>query len=195
MTRLRDLLVDGVLLALPLGVAAYLLYTVFVQLKKLLVPIAHLLPAGHFFRIAAIEIAAILVMLLALVALGACARSALGRRVGKSLENVLMSKFPGYQMIRSMAVDFTGSEDRSELRPALVSFDDNTVLGLVVEESAAGDRLTVFIPGAPSSGAGSVALVSRERVRLLDVPASGAMKSMKLRGLGLQQLAGSQSLK
>jgi uncharacterized membrane protein len=195
MKRLRDLLVDGMLLALPLGVAAYLLYSVFVQLKKLLVPIAHLLPAGHFFRVAAVEIAAILALLLALVALGAFARSALGRRVGKSLEKVLMSKFPGYQMIRSMAVDFTGSEDRSDLRPALVTFDDNTVLGFIVEESAADDRLTIFIPGAPASGSGNVVLVSRERVRLLDVPTSSAMKSLRLRGLGLRQLAGPQSSK
>jgi uncharacterized membrane protein len=69
-----------------------------------------------------------------------------------------------------------------------VSFDDNTVLGFIVEESAAGDRLTAFIPGAPSGGSGSVVLVPRERVQLLDAPTSRAMKSMKQRGLGLQQL-------
>jgi uncharacterized membrane protein len=195
MNRLRNLLVDGALLALPLGIAAYLLYNVVVLLKKLLVPIAHLLPAGHFFGIAVIEIAAILVLLLALIALGVFARSAAGRRFAETLDKVVLSKFPGYQIMKSITSDFAGADGESGLRPALVSFDDNTVLGFVVEESAAGDRLTVFIPGAPSSGAGSVALVSRERVQLLDTPTSRALKSMKQRGLGLQQLAGSQSLK
>jgi uncharacterized membrane protein len=195
MKRLRDLLVDGALLALPLGIAAYLLYEIVGLLKKLLVPIAHLLPAGHFFGIAALEIAAIIALLLVLIALGAFARSPFGQRVAETLDRVVLSKFPGYQIIRSIAADFAGTEGESALRAALVSFDDNTVLGFIVEESAADDRLTMFIPGAPTSGSGSVVLVSRERVRILDVPTSGAMKSMKLRGFGLQQLAKSQPLK
>ena len=44
MSRLRDLLVDGILLALPLGAAAYLLYKAIMLLKSLLVPVAHLIP-------------------------------------------------------------------------------------------------------------------------------------------------------
>lgn len=188
MSRLRDLLIDGMLLALPLGAAAYLLYKIVVLLKKLLAPVAHLLPAGHFFGIAAIEIAAIVVLLLALVALGVFARSAPGRRIAVTLEKVVLSKIPGYQIVKSIASDFAGTEGESGLRPALVSFDDNTVLGFIVEESAAGDRLTVFVPGAPSSGSGSVVLMPKERVQVLDVPTSGAMKSMKQRGVGLQQL-------
>jgi uncharacterized membrane protein len=188
MKRFRDLLVDGALLALPLGVAAYLLYKVVVLLTKMLVPIAHLLPAGHFFGIAAIEIAAIIVLLLALIALGGFARSAAGRKIAETLDKVVLSKFPGYQIMKSITSDFAGADSESGLRPALVSFDDNTVLGFIVEESAAGDRLTAFIPGAPSSGSGSVVLVPRERVQLLDVPTGRAMKSMKQRGLGLQQL-------
>jgi uncharacterized membrane protein len=187
--RLRDLLVDGALLALPLGAAAYLLFKVIVLLKKLLGPVAHLLPEGHLFGIAAVEIAAILVLLLALVALGVFARSALGRRIGETLDKVVLSKVPGYQIIKAIASDVAGAEDESGLRPALVSFDDNTVLGFIVEKSAAGDQLTIFIPGAPSSGAGSVVLMPRERVQVLDVPTSGATKTMKQRGIGLQKLA------
>ena len=193
MRRLRDLLIDGALLALPLGAAAYLLFKVIVLLKKLLGPVAHLLPEGHLLGIAAVEIAAVVVLLLALVALGVFARSTPGRRIAETLEKVVLSKIPGYQIVKSIAADFAGSEGESGLRPALVSFDDNTVLGFIVEESAAGDRLTVFIPGAPSAGSGSVVLVPRERVQLLDVPTSGAMKSMKQRGLGLQQLTGRRS--
>jgi uncharacterized membrane protein len=188
MNRLRDLLVDGVLLALPLAAAAYLLYKVIGLLKKLLAPVAHLLPEGHLLGIAAIEIAAVVVLLLALIALGVFARSALGRRIAETLEKVVLSKIPGYQIVKSIASDFAGTDGESGLRPALVSFDDNTVLGFIVEESAAGDRFTAFIPGAPSGGSGSVVLVPRERVQLLDAPTSRALKSMKQRGLGLQQL-------
>ena len=188
MRRLRDLLIDGALLALPLGAAAYLLFKVIVLLKKLLGPVAHLLPEGHLLGIAAVEIAAVVVLLLALVALGVFARSTPGRRIAETLESVVLSKIPGYQIVKSIAADFGGSERQADLRPALVRFDDNTVLGFIVEESATADMVTVFVPDAPSAASGSVVLVSRERVQTLDVPTGSAMKAMKQRGLGLQQL-------
>lgn len=186
--RLRDLLVDGMLLALPLGGAAYLLYKVINLLIRLLAPVSHLMPEGRWFGIAAAEIAAVAVLLIALVLLGAFARSALGRRIAETLENVVLSKIPGYQIVKSIAADFGGSERKADLRPALVRFDDNTVLGFIVEESVAADLVTVFVPDAPSAGSGSVVLVPRERVQTLDVPTGSAMKAMKQRGLGLQQL-------
>jgi uncharacterized membrane protein len=188
MNRLRDLLVDGVLLALPLGAAAYLLYKVINLLIRLLAPVSHLLPGARWFGIAAVEIAAFAVLLVALVVLGAFARSALGLRIAETLEGVVLSKIPGYQIVKSIAADFGGSERQADLRPALVRFDDNTVLGLIVEESAAADVVTVFVPDAPGAGSGSVVLVSRERVQTLDVPTGSAMQAMKQRGLGLQQL-------
>jgi len=186
--RLRDLLVDGMLLALPLGGAAYLLYKAISLLIRLLAPVAHLLPGARWFGIAAVEIAAVAVLLVALVLLGAFARSTLGRRIAETLESVVLSKIPGYQIVKSIAADFGGSERQEDLRPALVRFDDNTVLGLIVEESAAADMVTVFVPDAPSAASGSVVLVSRERVQRLNVPTGSAMKAMKQRGLGLQQL-------
>lgn len=189
MKRLRYLLIDGVLLALPLGAAAYLLYKVMSLLGKLLAPVAHLLPPGHLLGLVIVEIAAFIVLLLILLALGIFARSAAGRQLGEFLEKAVLSKLPGYLIVKSIAADFKGPGDKSGMRPALVSFDDNTVVGLIVEESAEGDRLTVFIPGAPGVGAGNVVLVEKARVQVLDVTIISAMNSMKQRGLGLQQLS------
>lgn len=193
MNRLRDLLIDGVLLALPLGAVAFLLYKVVGLLKKVLAPFAQLLPAGQLLGVAAVEIAAVVLLLLGLLALGVVARSAAGRQLGETLEKAVLSKIPGYLIVKSIAADFAGSEAQSDLRPALVAFDDNTVLGFIVEESDLGDLLTVFIPGAPGVAAGSVVLMTKERVQALDVPAVKAMKSMTRLGLGLQQLSAPRS--
>ena len=81
MVRIRDLLAEGLLLALPLGALLYLLHKTVGVLKQLLVPVAHLLPNGSWIGIAAIEIAAVLLLLIALVMLGAFALSKLGRKV------------------------------------------------------------------------------------------------------------------
>jgi uncharacterized membrane protein len=188
MNRLRDLLVDGVLLALPLGAAAFLVYKVLGLLVKVLGPVAHQFPNARWFGIGAIELAASALLVVALIALGAFSRSAPGRRLAGTLESLVLGKIPGYLIIKSVAAGFSTDQDTG-LRPALVSFDDNTVLGFVVETSVAADSFTVFLPGAPGAASGSVVLVPKERVRLLDAPTSSAMKTMKQRGLGLQEIA------
>jgi len=188
MNRIRDLLADGLLLALPLGAAVYLLHKVIGLLSKLLVPVAHLLPNGRWFGIAAIELAALIVLLLALLLLGMFARSKLGRSIAMTIENVVLSKIPGYLVAKNIAADLTNSDTGSDMRPALVSFDDNTVLGFVVEQSADGSMLTAFLPSAPGAATGSVVLVPIARVQLLDGDTLKAMRAMKQRGMGLQAL-------
>jgi uncharacterized membrane protein len=189
MNRLRDLLIDGILLALPLAATAYLLHKLFVSLLEGLSPVNHLLPQGHYFGMAAADLAALALLIVALVALGGFARSAPGKRIAQSLERIVLSKIPGYLVIKSIAADMSSAGADSDMRPALVSFDDNTVLGFVVEQAAAGDMTTVFIPQAPGAASGSVVLVLRERVQPLDVATGAAMRTMKQRGVGLQALA------
>ena len=188
MSRLRDLLVDGILLALPLGVAAFLLHRVVGALIGVMAPVAHLLPEGRWFGIAALELAAVAVAIVGLLLLGAFARSAPGRRLIATLESVVLGKFPGYMMMKSVAADFGGAQSDKGLQPALVSFDDNTVLGYIVEEAGPAGPLTVFVPSAPSAGSGSVVMVPRERVQRLDVPSNAVRHTMKQRGVGLQEL-------
>jgi uncharacterized membrane protein len=152
-------------------------------LISVMTPVAHLLPQGRWFGIAALELAAVALALLGLLALGAFARSAPGRRLVATLESVVLGKFPGYMMMKSIAADFGGAQTDKDLQPALVSFDDNTVLGYIVEDTGSAGPLTVFVPGAPSAGSGSVVMVQP-----LSVPSSAVMHTMKQRGIGLQEL-------
>jgi uncharacterized membrane protein len=179
---------DQILLALPLGAAAYLLQKVIGLLLKVMEPVAHVLPQGRWFGIAAVEVAAFALLGLVLLFLGLVARSNTGRRVRELLEDVVMSKIPGYLIIKTIAADFATGEGSEDFRPALVSFDDNAVLGFIVEESADTDLFTVFVPGAPGAASGGVVLVSRSRVQPLATPLATARRSLKLRGLGLQKL-------
>jgi uncharacterized membrane protein len=188
MKRLRDLLVDGILLALPLAAAAFLLREAIGRLVHLLAPVAHLLPPGHLWGVVALELAAIVALVLVLLALGLFARSAVGRKLARWLEDVVLSKVPGYMIFKSIAAGFTETEYEKGLRPALISFDDNQVLGFVVEQDPATDQVVVFLPGAPSPGGGNVVVVPAARVQMLDASLGKARRSMKQRGLGLLQL-------
>lgn len=195
MFKIRDLLAEGLLLALPLGAAAYLLHKVIGLISKLLIPVAHLLPNARWFGIAGIEIAAFLLLLFALLLLGAFARSKLGRKINQVIEEVILSKVPFYLIIKNIITDVTNTESSTDLQPAMVSFDDNTVLGFVVEEAEDQSVYTVFIPSSPSAASGSVLLMPKERVQILNAPTAGAMRAMKQRGLGLQALTAGQKHK
>jgi uncharacterized membrane protein len=188
MKRLRDLLADGLLLALPLGAAAYLLYKAFGLLSKALAPAEHLLPNGRWFGVAAVEIAVVVLMLLILLVLGLVARSAFGRRIATSIENVVLSRIPGFLVLKSIASGVAGADGDPDLKPALVTFDDNAVLAFVVEESVDAATATVFVPGSPGAASGSVYVLPRTRVRMLDVPTQSAMRALKSRGIGMQEL-------
>lgn len=188
MNKLRDLLIDGVLLALPLGAAAYLVRKLVAALVPVLTPAAHLLPSGHWFGVAAIDLAALVLLTLALLVMGLFSRSKVGRRVAETLEQLVLSKIPGYLMIKSIAADFGSGEQDEGLRPALVSFDDNQVLGFMVERDDATDRVAVFLPGSPSPAGGNVVVVPSARVQLLDASLGLSRRAMKQRGFGLLQL-------
>jgi uncharacterized membrane protein len=98
-------------------------------------------------------------------------------------------------MIKNNITDVTNTESATDLQPALVSFDDNAVLGFIVEEAEDKSTYTVFIPGAPGAASGSVMLMPKVRVQILNVPTMGAMRAMKQRGIGLQALTSGQTHK
>ena len=70
MNKLRDLLIDGVLMALPLGAAAYLVHKMVALLAPLLTKAVHILPPGHPLGLVVVNLAALALLALGLVAMG-----------------------------------------------------------------------------------------------------------------------------
>ena len=59
--------------------------------------------------------------------------------------------------------------------------------GFIIEELDDG-RLTVFVPSVPTPLAGAVYVLARERVHLLDVPFTQAIRSISRWGSGSKEL-------
>jgi len=188
MRRLRELVVDGVLLALPIAAVVFLLVKAVRLVGKVTAPVAALTPPGRLFGIGIADVLAVLGLILALAALGAFARLRMARRFTAMLERSVLHRIPGYMVLKTSLTAYA-HEGAEDFRPALVAFDDNTVLGLVVESSEVADgNVTVFVPGAPSTTSGSVMMVSRDRVTVLQGTTAGALRSLSRLGAGLQTL-------
>jgi uncharacterized membrane protein len=188
MNKLRDLIVDGLFLALPVGFGAFLAYKLVGKLGVLIAPANYFTPEAGWAKFIAVEAAALLVLIILLLLLGLFSRSRPGRRLVQTIEAIVLSKVPGYMILKTIAADVVHEDDEEELRPAIVRDGIKTVLGLIVEQSQDGSTYTVFLPTSPGAMSGNVTVFPKESVQILGVSAKEAIRVLKMRGLGLQAL-------
>jgi uncharacterized membrane protein len=71
--------------------------------------------------------------------------------------------------------------------PALIEIEDALVPAFVIETLDDG-RFTVFVPSVPTPLAGAVYVLSPERVHILDIPFTQAIRSISRWGSGSRDL-------
>jgi uncharacterized membrane protein len=137
------------------------------------------IPAEDFFS---------LVLVLAVCFLvGVAVRTRAGRAVRERMEMVFFERLPGYGLLRSLTQRLAGDSDESAWTPALVEIDDGLVPAFIIEELDDG-RLTVFVPSVPTPFAGAVYVLRSERVHILDIPFTQAIRSISRWGSGSSDL-------
>ena len=176
-------IVRGALIVVPVYLAILLLLKAAKSLIGIVHPIAKLLPAWF-------PAADVLSMLLALIVcflVGALVHTAIGRSAKKAIEKSVLERIPGYELLRTLGQRATGQSGDSAWQPALIEIEDALVPGFIVE-SIDEERLTVFVPSAPTPFAGAVYVIARHRVHPLDVPFTQAIKSISRWGTGSKEL-------
>ena len=154
----------GFLALLPIYLAALLLLKAMKSLRGLLRPFAHLLP-GWFPTVVSVLLILIFCFLVGIV-LG----TPTGEKVRTALEKSLLQK------IRESA-----------WKPALAEIEDALVPAFIIEEFDDG-RFTVFVPSVPTLLAGTVYILTAERVHPLNVPFPRAVKAVTQWGSGSKDL-------
>ena len=140
-----------------------------------------------------------MVLLLAILALvlfcflaGLFARTALAQRTVRKLELAVLSKVPGYDLLKGMGESMLGFEKEGGYAAVLVRSDDNWQLGFEVDRAQA--LVAVFVPDAPNPRAGTLLFFSPDRVTPAGISMTQAMKCLKHYGAGsgawLQNLPG-----
>jgi len=175
--------VGGVLVLLPVYLAVLLLLKGMKAVVGLVRPIAALLPEW----LPAEDLLALLAVLVVCFVVGAAVRTRAGRVIRERMEMGFFGRIPGYALFRSLTQRLAGESDEIAWKPVLVEIEDALVPAFIVEELIDG-RYTVFVPSVPTPFAGAVYILSRERVHLLDVPFSQAIKSVSRWGSGSADL-------
>ena len=176
-------LVGGLLIVVPVYLAVLLLLKGMKSVATLVRPFAALLPdwipAERFFS---------LLLVLALCFLvGVAVRTRTGRAVRERMEVAFFGRLPGYGLLRSLTQRLAGDSDESAWTPALVELEDALVPAFIIETLDDG-RFTVFVPSVPTPLAGAVYILRPERVHILDVPFTQAIRSISRWGSGSRDL-------
>lgn len=121
-------------------------------------------------------------------AAGLIARRSLARQFTETVEKQIQIAFPRYAIIKDRISGNIGGETfRTDLRPVLVlGHDGNYRFGLVVEEGASGWK-SIYFPGSPDPWAGEVAIVSSDKVAMVNIDFIQAMTCLEKLGRGLQK--------
>ena len=175
--------VGGLFIVVPVYLAVLLLLKGMKSVGTLVRPLAALvpdwIPAENFF--------ALILILVVCFGVGLAVRTRAGQSVRERLEILFFERLPGYSLLRSMTQRMAGDTDEQAWTPALVEIEDALVPGFVIEVLDDG-RYTILVPSVPTPLAGAVYVLKPERVHILDIPFTQAIRSIARWGSGSREL-------
>ncbi len=181
-------LLRGMSVVLPLCLVAFLVAQVAETIRPYVEAIAAALPfapavPGHW------AVARLLVfLLLVCLATGLVLDLPPVRRLVAAAQAWLVRRSPTFAYLRGIENSFAGDGRQQILRAALADLDEGMAgLAFVTEELADG-RYVVFVPSTPSARDGSVYIMARTRVHLIDANARQVLPCIRLWGLGTGEL-------
>jgi len=183
----KTMVIGGVLFFIPLIILIVILQKAFQIAAVLVMPIIKLLNVTHIFGIGVEIIVAIAIILFILYLGGLISKTSRAKKAVKKIEDALLSKVPGYDMIKNMGESFVGFEGNTSISTVLARIEDAWQYGFLIEEIE-GEQYAVYVPGAPNPMSGSVYILEKARTKKTNIPLQAAMKSLRGLGIGSNEL-------
>jgi len=185
---LKTTLVGGVLIVLPLLLFYMLLSEILGMVVALATPIADLFPKGTFDEVKMTVLLAVILIVVVSFVFGLALRSSLLRRFGLWIENKTLGHLPIYKAVKSLSRGLAGAKEDGVFKPAiLTSSDGSREIVYLIEEHDDG-QATILVPWTPTSFAGSIKILSRERIELLSASLGDTSAVLSNWGVGAKDL-------
>jgi uncharacterized membrane protein len=178
---IKTMIIGGIIFFIPLVILLIVIQKASQITSVLVGPIIKLLDITNIFGIGAEILISIINMLFLLYLGGLIARTTKAKTAIAKLESSLLSKIPGYDILKKTGESFAGFESENSLLTVLARIEDAWQLAFLIEEIE-GEQYAVYIPGAPNPMSGSVYFLEKNRIKKTTIPMKDAMKC--LRGLG-----------
>lgn len=184
---IKTLLLGGILFFIPLIILILILEKAFKLANVLLGPIVRFLEGKHLFGLGLEIIISIAVIVFVIFLGGLISRMAIARYGIKRIENAVLNKVPGYDIIKSIIDNIGMIEKEDSLRVVIAEVDDGWKFGFLSEELEDG-KSAVFLPDAPNPWSGSLVYLAPEQITRTDIPVTSVMKYLRTLGKGSNEL-------
>ena len=142
MKKLKQVIGDGLALAIPLIVISYVLHKAHLVLKQGIGPFAEKLGIHELFGKLTLSILAILIMLLVVVVMGLLMQFAMVNRLRDEVEKVVLKFFPSLKQVNALVAEKLDLEGASSSwKPVALRSSEGLHLAFLVEEK---DGIGVF---------------------------------------------------
>ena len=191
---LKTTLLGGVIVILPITILIFAFRWLFGVVSSGIKPLSDLvvrtipLLSNRYDELIATLIV-IFVILGGCFLVGLFIRTRLGQLLYSSLEGGLLSKAPGYKMVKETVNQFFGRKQSPFSSVALVQiFQNETMVTAFVTDRHGNGTVSVFVPTGPNPTSGFIYHIPEKYVHPVDVPVEDAMRSVISCGAGSEML-------
>ena len=107
-----------------------------------------------------------------------------GRTTGRWVEGKLLFRVPGYAAVRAIVGGLVDTKREGVVKSGLLTIDPGIEAFVLVIEDHGDGHLTVFLPGSPNPASGSVQVVRKDLVRMLNVRMTDIGAALQQWGVG-----------
>ena len=181
---LKTSLSGGFFVLLPLVIFYLLADEMLNLLVALATPVADLFPSGSFENLELPGVIALILLLGASFLFGLLLRSETLRQFGDWIERNSLGKLPIYIAVKRLSRGLIGATEGGVFKPALLhSENGDREIVYLIEEDGKG-QVAILVPWAPASFAGSIKILSRDRIELLDSSLGDTSRVLSHWGVG-----------
>ena len=147
-----------------------------------------LLPVKELGGVAIARVVAVVAILLVCFLTGAIMETRVGAAVGGWFRRALLERIPGYTLIRSLTLRFSGAAEDTQFAPAMIDTSPGVQeIAFIIEEHDNGSS-TLFVPLAPTPTIGSVRHVDREHVTRANASMGTVINCVMQWGVGANEI-------
>jgi uncharacterized membrane protein len=184
---IKSMVIGGLVFFIPLMILIVILQKAFQIAAVLVKPIIKLLDLTNLFGIGGEIIIAVIIILFILYLGGLISNTLIAKKTIGKLEDTILSKVPGYDIIKKTGESFIGFENNNSLTTVLARIEDAWQFAFLIEEIE-GEQYAVYIPGAPNPLSGSIYFLEKERIKKTSVSMKDTMKCLRGLGVGSKKL-------
>jgi uncharacterized membrane protein len=183
---IKTTVIGGLVFLVPVVVLIVILTKAIGLMMVVAEPMAGFIPVDSVGGVALANIIAVLAIVLACFVAGLVAQATLLKATVEGLETKVLTKVPGYVLIKGMLSGLQEHETDT-LHPVMATFGASIRIGLEIDRLDDG-RLVVMVPSSPNPWSGPVHIMPSDKVRRLDIPLPQYIENIERFGHGMNDL-------